>query len=99
MNALEELEELKIEWDSIVALRININEVSIIYEAFIDSIDELKEKLSKINYDDDYGCQYLFGYILMIDDSWYERYQYDGAEWWEHKVRPTKAEVLNYTKH
>lgn len=39
-------------------------------------------------YDNGYGIQYLHGYIWYKDGTWSERVEYDGSEWWEHKVRP-----------
>lgn len=40
------------------------------------------------NYDCGYGGQELFGNIWYEDGSWSERGEYDGSEWWEHKVCP-----------
>lgn len=39
-------------------------------------------------YDAGYGGQLLYGYIWYKDGTWSERGEYDGSEWWEHKVRP-----------
>ena len=33
-------------------------------------------------YDDGYGSQELFGTLWLSDDSWAERGEYDGSEWW-----------------
>lgn len=38
--------------------------------------------------DSGYGAQELFGYIWYNDGTWSERAEYDGAEWWEHKIAP-----------
>ena len=50
----------------------------------------LNDVLSQMNfsYDNGWGGQELFGYIWYEDGSWSERGEYDGSEWWEHKVRP-----------
>lgn len=39
-------------------------------------------------YDSGYGGQRLFGCIWYTDGSWSARGEYDGSEWWEHRVRP-----------
>lgn len=36
------------------------------------------------------GCQELYGYIWYKDDTWSERVEYNGAEWWEYKKLPPK---------
>jgi hypothetical protein len=50
------------------------------YQIFLNSLDFM--------YDDGYGGQNLFGTIWYTDDTWSERSEYDGMEWWEHKERP-----------
>ena len=98
MNALKELDDLKINWEEISALRINVHGKSVIYSKESDcNLGEIKEELLKIDYDDDYGCQNLFGLILMDDGSWYERGEYDGSEWWNHKHTPSVDEVINFS--
>jgi hypothetical protein len=51
---------------------------------------ELENFLSNINfeYDDGYGTQHLFGYIWYSNNTWSERYEYDGAEYWDFKEVP-----------
>lgn len=58
--------------------------------------EDKKEFLSKLDfeYDDGYGSQELFGTIWYEDGSWSERGEYDGAEWWEHKLCPPISEEL-----
>ena len=53
-------------------------------------MDEWEEFLSKLDkeYDNDYGSQELFGIVWFEDDTWLERYEYDGSEHWEHKKLP-----------
>jgi hypothetical protein len=40
--------------------------------------------LSQLNfeYDDDYGTQYLHGYVWLENEQWLSRSEYDGREWW-----------------
>lgn len=49
-------------------------------EHFLQSLD--------FEYDSGYGGQELDGYIWYKDGTWSERYEYDGLEWWSHKVCP-----------
>ena len=44
--------------------------------------------LLDFEYDEGYGEQNLFGNTWYADGTWSERGEYDGAEWWEHKVCP-----------
>ena len=39
-------------------------------------------------YDSGYGGQKLFGIIWYEDGTWSERGEYDGSEWWVHRVVP-----------
>lgn len=48
--------------------------------AFLNSLD--------FDYDSGYGGQTLFGTVWFEDGTWLERGEYDGSEWWEHKVCP-----------
>lgn len=50
------------------------------YERFLDILD--------YKYDTGYGKQEMKGYIWLEDGTWLERGEYDGSEWWEHKVLP-----------
>ena len=54
--------------------------------AFLDSLD--------FEYDNGYGGQRLFGNVWFADGTWLERGEYDGSEWWEHKVCPEIPDEL-----
>ena len=103
-NALKELMDEGIDLFDIVALRMNFNgyrdfePCTITYQKGIDSLSKLKEKLSGINYLNDWGYKAMFGIILMNDGSYWERGEYDGATYWEHHVVPTIEQVLNYNR-
>jgi hypothetical protein len=56
------------------------------YVSFINSLD--------FNYDDGFGWQELYGNLWFEDGSWAERYEYDGSECWEHKIKPDKPYFL-----
>jgi hypothetical protein len=52
---------------------------------------EYEEFLEKLNfeYDNGYGGQILHGIVwLMEDNTWIERGEYDGSEWWEYRKCP-----------
>ena len=79
----------------------NVRCARIVYEPDLDKevVAILKEEFTSeeateflntldLEYDNGYGIQQLFGVIWMKDGSWYERGEYDGAEWWQHKVCP-----------
>ena len=45
---------------------------------------------SELNYDRGYGTQYWRGFITFKDTpDWLEREEYDGAEWWSWRSRPS----------
>lgn len=54
------------------------------------SDDDYHSFLNELNfeYDGGYGGQELFGNVWLEDGTWLERGEYDGSEWWEHKVCP-----------
>lgn len=53
---------------------------------FLDQLD--------FEYDSGYGGQELFGTVWLIDGTWMARREYDGSEWWEHRVMPAIPEEL-----
>lgn len=50
------------------------------YERFLKELD--------FNYDSGYGGQKLFGTVWFKDNTWAERGEYDGFEWWERHSLP-----------
>lgn len=89
MNAKKELIEhigdRKVEFVS-VAFRKNYDDEQARVKGTLDAV------LPQLNfdYDDGYGTQELFGYVWYEDGTWSDRGEYDGAEWWQHQVRPDK---------
>lgn len=51
-----------------------------------------------VDYDDGYGSQNLFGTVLFKDNTWLERYEYDGSESWDYKEPPTKEQIERLAK-
>lgn len=49
-------------------------------------------KLSDTEYDSSYGAPEIATDLMLIgDDFWMERGEYDGAEWWDFHTMPDKA--------
>ena len=47
------------------------------------------EALANVEYDESYGAQEVADDLLVVgDDWWLERHEYDGSEWWEFKKIP-----------
>lgn len=56
-----------------------------------------EEVAKKTNYDGGYGAQHVATDLVLVGkDWWIERYEYDGAEWWDFKSIPEKKK---YTKN
>ena len=87
MNAKEELQE-ELEGATIIAAKIKLYG-----DSFVLKANHSKEELEKFwewidqSYDNGWGGQNLFG-TVWLEDSWLERGEYDGSEWWETKKRP-----------
>ena len=45
-------------------------------------------------YDNGYGGQVLHGTIWMDDDTWVDRGEYDGSEWWKWNFLPDIPKYL-----
>jgi len=57
------------------------------YEEFLNRLD--------FEYDNGYGGQELYGIVwLMEENTWLERGEYDGSEWWEYNKCPKIPEGL-----
>ena len=68
--------------DGIFKINLNLKQGATVAElqSFLSALD--------FNYDNGYGGQNLFGIVWLNDGTWLERGEYDGSEWWEHRVRP-----------
>jgi len=54
------------------------------------------EGLADFEYDSGYGENEISTELLVVgEDWWLERAEYDGSEWWEFKTTPIKPEVRN----
>lgn len=73
------------------------------YEVF-ESIDSFLNRVKEYNYDNTFGRIYINEQlsIVMKDGSWFERYTYDGSEWFEYKRSPAKPSIsgcVEYKEH
>jgi len=55
------------------------------FEKFCDKLD--------FRYDDSYGSQELFG-VILFDNSYSDRHEYDGSECWENHKMPEIKDIL-----
>ena len=47
------------------------------------------------NYDSGYGAQHVPKDLVLVgEDWWIERYEYDGAEWWDFKSIPIEKDKV-----
>jgi hypothetical protein len=59
--------------------------------------EEYEEFLGKLDfeYDDGYGTQQLYGYVWFENETWAERDEYDGSEWWVlNKIREVPERLM-----
>lgn len=61
------------------------------------SWNQFKNLFKEINYNPGYGGQEIASdlTIVFFDDSWLERGEYDGSEWWSYKKYPTMSQSPN----
>ena len=56
------------------------------------SWDEFAEIAKGVEYDSGYGSQKIASdLVVVLQNGWLERHEYDGCEWWEHKHGPIRA--------
>jgi len=55
-------------------------------------------KIADVEYDNDYGAyEVALDLVVVGDDWWLERCEYDGKEWWEFKSLPKIAEGKKFS--
>lgn len=62
------------------AIQLKVGYTDADFNTFLDALD--------FSYDSGYGTQELYGNIWFEDDTWSERGEYDGSEWWEYHCMP-----------
>lgn len=91
MNLLKETEDILKEngktLKDIVAVQGNVFGMPV--EKFIE--------IANVEYDDGYGgTEVADDLIVLGDDWWLERHEYDGSEWWEYKEMPKILPTVDY---
>ena len=57
------------------------------------------EIFKKTNYDEGFGSQEVATDLLVVGENWWlERHEYDGSEWWEYKEMPNTPNKVKSTK-
>ena len=57
------------------------------------------EQIADIEYDNGYGAPEIAQDLLVVgEDWWLERHEYDGSEWWEFKTTPSKPDGYSKPK-
>ncbi len=53
------------------------------------------QKLFDVDYDSGYGGNEIpMDLVVVGEDFWLERHEYDGSEWWEYKKFPKKPDQV-----
>lgn len=65
------------------------------------SWDDFKENFANIEYDDGFGAQKIAEDLVVVldDQSWLERGEYDGAEAWDFKQLPQLNSALSQSSY
>lgn len=85
--------------ETIIALSINGHSwEDVIYvcgDDFSISKQNFESVAKETDYDNGYGLQQIASDLMLIGDNWwYVRKEYDGKEWWEHITKPTPNSKL-----
>lgn len=61
---------------------------------YVLSWKEFEEKFKNLDYDNGYGSQVIASDLIVVGDNWWlERAEYDGLEWWEFRTPPIKKAI------
>lgn len=93
-ETLSELNDHGKTWDDVIWIgeenRVDCDGYTISKSQFLE--------LANKDYDDGYGGQEVNPNLLVVgEDFWLERHEYDGSEWWEYKtqpIQPTKEKTI-----
>ncbi len=73
---------------------------------FIQGIDfkitkeNFESVAKKTDYDSGFGAQRVATDLVLVgDDWWIERAEYDGSEWWEYKSIPMEIDKVEHIYH
>ena len=83
----EKLKEEELTWDDVRFVRTEHNQFT---------VDEAK-KMMDFAYDAGYGGTEVDESLMVVgDDWWLERREYDGSEWWEFKTMPNRISFTTF---
>lgn len=55
--------------------------------------EEFVKQFADLDYDDGFGRQEIANDLVVVGENWWlERHEYDGSEWWEFKELPVRRE-------
>ena len=61
---------------------------------------EVFKKNANVKYDNGYGLAQVVESLLVVGENWWlEREEYDGTEWWVYKALPKEPAVSGETLH
>ena len=61
-----------------------------------ENIKQLEKWLKNYKYDSWWGWQEFFWEVVFNDDTWLERWEYDGSEWREYKKTPERPDFNKF---
>ena len=90
LGALEEAnkKESDVEWFSL-KLEPQDTRSDIEFKGESKDFNKIKDMFPE-EYSSGFGLQELYGYVVFKDNTWLERGEYDGSEWWEYKYPPKR---------
>lgn len=69
-------------------------------EDFKVTKENFESVAKKTDYDDGFGAQHVATDLVLVGDNWWiERAEYDGSEWWEYKSIPTEIDKVEHIYH
>lgn len=64
---------------------------------FVCTFKDFIDYAQDLEYDDGYGGAEINTYLVIVgNDWWLERGEYDGSEWWEFKTVPEQVDVPKF---
>jgi len=86
---LNKIGEVDIRWADIKLDAFNCTtNLTVSGEAQVTTVEELIDHCQYWYYDNGFGSQELFGTVMLANNSWLTRSEYDGSESWELNRRP-----------
>lgn len=62
--------------------------------------ENFEKVAKKSDYDSGFGAAEVADDLVVVGDNWWlERQEYDGSEWWEYKERPKQISEIKEVNH